>query len=72
MEMTMTNVLPFPAKGEPLDEVTMCTLSINGLGHIDLIINAEFIETSEQHNWLIAKMVDAASRLVDRKIELNP
>lgn len=69
----MTNVLAFPTKvDDPLDDVTMCTLTINGRGDIEFIINVDSLETVEQHNWLIAKMVDATSRLVDRKKELSP
>lgn len=65
----MSNVLPFTSKGDPLDDVTMCKLSINGKGEIELVVNAECIDTAEQHNWLIAKIVEASARLVDRKNE---
>lgn len=69
----MTNVLAFPAKvDDPLDDVIMCTLTITGRGDIEFVINVDSLETVEQHNWLIAKMVDATSRLVDRKKELSP
>lgn len=63
----MSNVLSFPTKAEPLDDVTMCSLSINGRGDIELIVNAECIDTAEQHKWRIAKMAEATARLVDRK-----
>jgi len=63
-------ILAFPAKKDgpdPLDDETMCTLSINGRGDIELLLNVDRIETVEQYNWLIAKIVDASSRLIDRK-----
>lgn len=68
----MSNILAFPAKDkdDALDDVTMCTLEINGKGDVDLIVNAENIETAEQHNWLIAKIGEAISRLIDRKNEI--
>ncbi|QIG76698.1 hypothetical protein EVC28_074 [Rhizobium phage RHph_I1_23] len=65
----MSNILSFPAKkeGDPLDDATMCTITINGRGDIELMLNVDAVETVEQHNWLIAKIVDASSRLIDRK-----
>lgn len=67
----MSNVVSFPGKkaGDDWDDEVMCTLTINGKGDIELIVNAWRIETVEQHNWLIAKIVDAASRVIGRKNE---
>lgn len=68
----MSNVLSFPSKqgSEPLDDVAMCVIEVNGRGDVKLIVNAESIETAEQHNWLIAKIGEATSRLIDRKVEI--
>lgn len=68
----MADIIPFPSKpdAEPMDEATMVSLNINGKGEIYLVINA-YCETREQHDWIISKMVEAASRLVDRKKEID-
>lgn len=69
-----STVVMFPVRAEvkdPLDDVVMCQITINGHGDIELVVNAECVETIEQHNWLIAKIVDASSRLIDRKNEIS-
>lgn len=64
----MSNVISFPHKGsDPWDDEVMCTITINGKGYVELILNIERIETAEQYNWLIAKISEATSRLIDRK-----
>ena len=68
----MSSVVEFKPKGEgdPLDDVAMCVVEVFGNGDISLIVNT-YVETQEQHNWLIAKLVEASSRLVDRKAEIE-
>lgn len=66
----MSNVVAFPEKKEPLDDVTVCVIEINGKGEIELILNVEVVETVDQYNWLIAKISEATSRLIDRKHQL--
>lgn len=62
----MNNVLTFPTKK---DDELICQLTIDAEGEIELTLNAWRVETAEQHNWLIAKIAEAVTRLVDRKNE---
>jgi hypothetical protein len=66
----MSNVLAFPKKDDkdPWDDEVMCTVTVNGKGEVELILNVERIETAAQYNWLIAKVSEAVSRLIDHKI----
>lgn len=67
----MADVVQFRAKTpETKDDEVLCVLEINAEGEISLTLNAWRIETVEQHNWLIAKIVDAASRLISRKNDI--
>lgn len=64
-------VIPFPTRGgEPTDDEIMCTISVNGKGDVELVVNAWAIETAEQHNWLVAKIAEASARVIDRKQEV--
>lgn len=65
----MTNIVSFPKKpdsADPMDSETMLTLSINGKGEGEIWI-ADYIETVEQYNWLIAKIVDVSGDLIAAK-----
>lgn len=64
----MADIIPFPTKldAEDMDDVVMVSLIINGKGEIDLVINS-YVETMDQYNWAISKMVEAAGRLVNLK-----
>jgi hypothetical protein len=64
----MSNILTFPGKK---DDELICRLEIDAEGQIELILNAWRVETDDQHNWLIAKIAEAVTRLVDRKNELR-
>ena len=68
----MADVIPFPTPTtrEPMDDIAILCLEINGKGEIDLQVNS-YCETVEQHNWLIAKLTEAASHLVSRKKALQ-
>lgn len=63
----MSNVLTFPIKK---DDELIFQLTIDADGEIELTLNAWRVETAEQHNWLIAKIAEATTRLVDRKNEI--
>lgn len=67
----MTNVVSFPGKGnsDPWDDECMCTIEINGKGDVSLVLNVARIETVEQHNWLVAKVSEAITRIIDHKNE---
>lgn len=69
--MSSDNIFQFPkiSGSDPMDEEVMLSVIVNGKGNIDLLINS-YCETVEQHNWLIAKMAEAAARIVDRKKDL--
>lgn len=54
---------------EPMDDVTVCTITVTGKGDVSLWLN-DYIETPEQFNWLIAKIVAAASNINATKIDI--
>lgn len=65
----MADILPFPAKPdgkEPMDDVTVCTITVTGKGDVSLWLN-DYLETPEQFNWLVAKIVGAASSVNGEK-----
>lgn len=66
----MSNVIEFtprkPDAPEPLDGVEMCSVTINGLGDVSVWVS-DYIETTEQFNWLIAKIGAAMSSVISSK-----
>jgi hypothetical protein len=65
----MSNVIEFVPKTsgkEPMDEVEVCAITVTGKGDVSIWVN-DYIETMEQHNWLIAKIAAASAAVIDRK-----
>jgi hypothetical protein len=68
----MSNIVDLNSRrdpGEPMDDVTVCTISVTGKGDVSLWLN-DYIETPEQFNWLITKVVAAASGINATKTEI--
>jgi hypothetical protein len=68
----MSNVITLKRKDDkdPWDDMTMCVVTVFGDGKVELIVNAEIVETADQHNWVISKLVEAGYRLIGRKNEI--
>lgn len=64
-------VVQFPKKPddkEPMDDIDICTVTIDGQGRV-FVWRHDYIETREQYNWLIAKLGEATSALIADKDE---
>ncbi|RVG88686.1 hypothetical protein [Sinorhizobium meliloti] len=51
---------------DPMDGVDVCTITITGVGDVSVWVH-DYIETTEQQNWLIAKIGAAMAAVIRDK-----